>query len=350
MSDNKHIVLGDFQGNFLTTQPSLLSLKEYSSSSPDFNLQVYRGSIENAEKLTAYQPELHRIPESLILYNVDKITIHPSSNWPASECGEYTFNQLMIINPTIGKTWRNNGKTYGLIEGKAIGVVNMPEFDKKRVGAWYEKDWVKFVWNIIKWLLLFLLLFLLLRQCDSRINTEDCEDLVLQRDSLLKESDQNTEIIKQLRDKLEKQEREYRDITDEVEDRRIKEGGKRGDVTITLVWNTKDDLDLSVVEPNGDKIWFSKPHSNSGGYLDIDKNHSSLDLTNSPVENIFWNEIPAAGKYRVYVTLYEKRTENKEIEFKVRIRKDGEVKDYIKTIEKPNKTLQITTFDIETET
>ena len=33
-------------------------------------------------------------------------------------------------------------------------------------------------------------------------------------------------------------------------------GAELGALTISLMWNTKEDLDLHVINPNGDRIWY----------------------------------------------------------------------------------------------
>jgi uncharacterized protein YfaP (DUF2135 family) len=84
--------------------------------------------------------------------------------------------------------------------------------------------------------------------------------------------------------------------------------GKVGELTVTLAWNTKDDLDLYLVEPSGAKIYFKTPFSPSGGRLDIDMNRDDMSLTSSAIENIFYNKTPLSGSYKVYVENYKKNT------------------------------------------
>lgn len=88
--------------------------------------------------------------------------------------------------------------------------------------------------------------------------------------------------------------------------RRVAEAGGQHedvDVRVTLMWNTKDDLDLHVTPPCGDKIFHAHRQSRCGGELDVDKNVGST--TRTPVENVRWpkDEAPA-GSYRVMVRNY----------------------------------------------
>lgn len=77
-----------------------------------------------------------------------------------------------------------------------------------------------------------------------------------------------------------------------------------GDVQLTLSWASDADLDLAVIEPDGNEIYFSAKTSPSGGELDVDAN-VGCDNDGS-LENIFWpsGEAPP-GSYTVKVTGYE---------------------------------------------
>lgn len=83
--------------------------------------------------------------------------------------------------------------------------------------------------------------------------------------------------------------------------RRLQKAGARvGEVTVSLMWHTKDDLDLHVVCPNGEHIQFN--HKKAGqGWLDVDMN--PRHDTSEPVENVFWDSCPP-GKYKVFVENY----------------------------------------------
>lgn len=81
-----------------------------------------------------------------------------------------------------------------------------------------------------------------------------------------------------------------------------------GDVQITLRWNSLNDLDLRVTDPDGQVISYEHPRVPSGGKLDVDSNAACKKyVTRSPVENIFWprNATPR-GKYRVEVFYFQK--------------------------------------------
>jgi hypothetical protein len=71
---------------------------------------------------------------------------------------------------------------------------------------------------------------------------------------------------------------------------------------IGLVWNNTNDLDLHVLDPHGEHIFFSHRRSASGGELDVDRNAGcGQNLTRQPVEHVVWTERAPLGTYRVGV-------------------------------------------------
>ncbi len=89
----------------------------------------------------------------------------------------------------------------------------------------------------------------------------------------------------------------------------VRPGGSLGggDIQATLRWSGAADLDLHVVDPSGEEIYYSDPAAESGGQLDHDANagcNGSADDEN-PVENIFWPTGGAPrGSYKVWVHVY----------------------------------------------
>lgn len=78
-----------------------------------------------------------------------------------------------------------------------------------------------------------------------------------------------------------------------------------GDVQATLSWTSGDDLDLHVIDPSGEEIYYSNPTSASGGQLDVDRIPRCASDGSENVENIFWptGESPS-GFYKVWVHEY----------------------------------------------
>ncbi len=81
-----------------------------------------------------------------------------------------------------------------------------------------------------------------------------------------------------------------------------------GDVQVTLQWTGPADLDLHVVDPDGEEIYYTNPSSLSGGQLDKDANagcNGPADDDNA-VENIYWPPKGAPqGSYAASVVVYD---------------------------------------------
>jgi Ca-activated chloride channel family protein len=77
-------------------------------------------------------------------------------------------------------------------------------------------------------------------------------------------------------------------------------GAQSGDIRVSLLWNNRNDLDIHVVTPRGEEIFYGRTKDSTGGFLDVDMNVNGE--TTKPVENIFWpiGKAPQ-GNYRVYV-------------------------------------------------
>jgi hypothetical protein len=98
----------------------------------------------------------------------------------------------------------------------------------------------------------------------------------------------------------------------------------QGDVKITLSFDRTHDLDLHVVEPNGEEISYENNASATGGFLDLDSG-SNCQPSPANSENIFWPPGGApSGEYRVTVHNYQHCTAG-EIPFTVRIAYDSTV-------------------------
>jgi hypothetical protein len=79
-----------------------------------------------------------------------------------------------------------------------------------------------------------------------------------------------------------------------------------GSVNVRLEWRAEADLDLWVIDPCGNKIYWYQPQQTcqgAVGRLDLD-NWCSNFVLGRP-ENIFWKTNPPIGTYKVYVDYYE---------------------------------------------
>jgi uncharacterized protein YfaP (DUF2135 family) len=98
-----------------------------------------------------------------------------------------------------------------------------------------------------------------------------------------------------------------------------------GDVQVTLSWGTVDDLDLHVIEPGGEEIYYGHRTSATSGSLDVDSNANCSSPEMHPVENIFWGTGAAPhGMYTVQVDYYRHCTsEAPTVPFSVKLMVDG---------------------------
>ena len=117
-------------------------------------------------------------------------------------------------------------------------------------------------------------------------------------------------------------------ITDSIKER-VKQAGGRvdGELRVSLSWSNYDDLDIHVIEPDGNHIYYGskgRKHQSSA-MLDVDMNAYG-GHSRTPVENVIWTDkrsIPD-GEYTVYVNNFCKR-ESSNIGFTVEIECAGEV-------------------------
>ena len=89
----------------------------------------------------------------------------------------------------------------------------------------------------------------------------------------------------------------------ELNNRLEREGGNTSKLMVSLLWNTREDLDLKVSCPNGNYVNHGRKdgQKNQCGNLDVDANVASKKeaISSEPVENI--NLIEMAGSYEIQV-------------------------------------------------
>ena len=75
------------------------------------------------------------------------------------------------------------------------------------------------------------------------------------------------------------------------------------DIRASLMWNNRNDLDIHVITPRGEEVFFGNKRGRCGGSLDVDMNVRGE--TTTPIENIRWMRGTApAGRYTVFVENY----------------------------------------------
>lgn len=97
-----------------------------------------------------------------------------------------------------------------------------------------------------------------------------------------------------------------------------------GDIQVTLSWDADSDVDLHVVEPGGEEVYYANERSVSGGQLDLDSNAGcSIDGVRN--ENITWPVGQARrGVYTVRVD-YWSNCNVERTNYTVRINNGGNV-------------------------
>lgn len=107
-------------------------------------------------------------------------------------------------------------------------------------------------------------------------------------------------------------------LTDSIKERVKAAGGSvDGELRISLEWYNYDDLDLHVIEPGGNEIYYGQRRSPLGGFLDVDMNAGS-GKSREPVENIIFKDTSNLkdGDYKIYVHNFYKR-ENVDFGFSI---------------------------------
>ena len=98
----------------------------------------------------------------------------------------------------------------------------------------------------------------------------------------------------------------------------------QGDVKITLSFDRTHDLDLFVLEPNGEEVSYLNDASATGGQLDLDSGANCVEGSSNS-ENVYWPPGGApTGTYRVSVQNFEHCTPGT-VNFTVRIAHDNVV-------------------------
>ena len=115
------VVYGDFRGLFKTSQSMPLGNNDVFPTDLSHKVQVYKGTIDNVRFEQEYKPEQHRILKSFVLSTIPDIEINGNASGPFSDKRIYTFQQLIIIDPKIERTYSMNNSTYGELSGTVYG-------------------------------------------------------------------------------------------------------------------------------------------------------------------------------------------------------------------------------------
>lgn len=134
-------------------------------------------------------------------------------------------------------------------------------------------------------------------------------------------------------------------IDAEIRRRVLAAGGQVDDcdVRASLSWENENDLDLHVLTPRGERVYYASKKSTCGGWLDVDANAGGGNPT--PVENTRWKKGRAPqGLYSVQVCFFRRWAYGlpQATPFKLEIEVGGEVRRLSGTMTVPNNTTQIT--------
>ncbi len=97
-----------------------------------------------------------------------------------------------------------------------------------------------------------------------------------------------------------------------------------GDLQFALNWDTETDVDLHVIDPSGEAIFWGNPIGASGGTLDLDSN-AGCAIDGVQNENAIWaaDEAPS-GSYRVGVNLWSACGSTSQTSWRLTILERGE--------------------------
>jgi hypothetical protein len=104
---------------------------------------------------------------------------------------------------------------------------------------------------------------------------------------------------------------------DETDIRREESNAKLGLITVSMIWDPKEDLDMALQQPNGKIINYydGKRDPVTEGQHDVDWKPGS---SNKPLENINIQK-PESGTYKVYVRRYTKKVNAPAIDYKLTV-------------------------------
>ena len=91
--------------------------------------------------------------------------------------------------------------------------------------------------------------------------------------------------------------------TPEIDERLEELDANRSELMVSLIWNTKEDLDLSITCPSGGTVKHSNKtkQQNNCGDLDVDANvnRKGVTITDHPIEHILLK--PSSGTFEIEV-------------------------------------------------
>lgn len=135
---------------------------------------------------------------------------------------------------------------------------------------------------------------------------------------------------------------------EEMKKIRDKAGAESGEITISLFWETEDDLDLRCKTPGGKEVYYNLPYTD-GGTLDVDANKEG-SIVEHPMENIYF-EKPGIGQYQIYIVNYKDRTPSEQTKatLRVQVGDSVETKEYVLSVEGAQSEPYILDYNISSD-
>lgn len=128
-------------------------------------------------------------------------------------------------------------------------------------------------------------------------------------------------------------------------ERARREGARSGRIQVILAWDDVNDLDLSVVCPNGRRIDYRQT-SACGGTLDVDRNAGGSG-TNRPVENVVFERDPPPGRYRIEIHHFASYPGGPRVSpWRVTLRREGRPDETFSGQIATGQRVTVTTFDV----
>ena len=142
------------------------------------------------------------------------------------------------------------------------------------------------------------------------------------------------------------------DIDAEIKQRVEAAGGQYQNVDIraSLIWNNRNDLDLHVIAPSGEEIFYQNKQSKCGGWLDVDMNVQGE--SRKPVENVRWSKGQAPkGHYKIFVQNFAfHESKHAPTDYRVEVEINGTVRHFEGTVSRKGQTggrSNVTVFEFD---
>ncbi len=114
-----------------------------------------------------------------------------------------------------------------------------------------------------------------------------------------------------------------------------------GLLQVSFSWDNTSDLDIWLIEPSGEKIYYVDKTSSTGGTLDRD------DVDGFGPENIYWPNKPPAGEYQVKAHLYSNHSGSETTNYSVIINFQDNSRTFIGTLSPSDWLDTVVVFNID---